>query len=176
MKKLLFAMLILLPASGCKESIQKRAERLVREELEQTLHDFSSYESVKFGTLDSVMTDVSDMEEYRNTMDSARMYIDQAKKSYSDAERYLEYGLNSKAKLETELAGLYREMARVYIDSAEKIEAEFVPEFDGWSIKHSFRANNASGNKVIGHYRYYFNKEVTEVLKSKDIGENSKEE
>lgn len=36
-------------------------------------------------------------------------------------------------------------------------------------MKHTFRANNAGGNKTIGHYEYYFNKDITKIVDREDI-------
>ena len=52
--------------TSCTQSPQKQAENLVKKQLETSLHDMNSYESVEFGTLDSAFSQVEDLEEYKN--------------------------------------------------------------------------------------------------------------
>lgn len=54
MKKLLLSSIFLLSLSSCIKSPMSKAEDAVREELRRTLHDFSSYEPVEWGKLDTI--------------------------------------------------------------------------------------------------------------------------
>ena len=54
MKKLLLSSILLLSLSSCIKSPMSKAEDAVREELRRTLHDFSSYEPVEWGKLDTI--------------------------------------------------------------------------------------------------------------------------
>lgn len=63
-------------------------------------------------------------------------------------------------------------MAKNYYDLARFIDSTFVPEFKGWSMIHSFRANNAFGAKVITKEKYIFNPEITKIIKVEKIDEN----
>jgi len=54
MKKLLLSSIILLSLSSCIKSPMSKAQDAVREELRKTLHDFSSYEPVEWGKLDTI--------------------------------------------------------------------------------------------------------------------------
>jgi lipoprotein len=54
MKKLLLSSMLLLSLSSCTKSPMSKVEDAVREELRRTLHDFSSYEPVEWGKLDTI--------------------------------------------------------------------------------------------------------------------------
>ena len=60
MKKLLLSSMLLLSLSSCTKSPMDKVEDAVREELRKTLHDFSSYEPVEWGKLDTIY--VSEMD------------------------------------------------------------------------------------------------------------------
>lgn len=173
MKKTLFAMIALIVGlggvfSGCKKSPQERAEYLVKKMLENSLHDFSSYESVQFGTLDSTFSRVEDLEEYKNAWVSGHALKDVALKKKKDAELYREYGLYEKELQSSLEARQLIDSSLYYLRKCVELDSLFIPEFIGWQISHSFRANNKSGNKEISHRRFYFDKDLTKIVAETD--------
>lgn len=51
----------------------------------------------------------------------------------------------------------------------EKRKLEFKPDFIGFKLTHSFRGNNLLGNKVISHYVFYFDKDLTKVTNREEL-------
>ncbi|MCC8186909.1 MAG: hypothetical protein LIP08_05220 [Bacteroides sp.] len=68
-----------------------------------------------------------------------------------------------------DLAQQFLDSAAIYGPMVDSIRENFIPECKRWSMKHTFRANNAGGNKTIGHYEYYFNKDITKIVDREDI-------
>lgn len=173
MKRILFALLLIPFFTSCKDSPQQKAEKVVTVFLKESLHDWNSYESVKWSKLDSVFTIIDDDETYINAINKTKLFD---KKVNEADQRFWTYkGESAKAKtcrqniMDEQMAYLdsMSTCAKIMID----IENNFVPAFKGWSIQHSFRAKNASGNKTIAHYLYFFDKDLTKIVKVENISE-----
>jgi len=166
MRKLVLALLYILLISSCSPSKEKKAQKLITQHLKETLNDWSSYESVKFGTLDTLYSKLED--------DSLNIKVDKWVQSGQKIEQLINlYGHNVIDMYPKE----FREGTSA-LDSIEKYKNQvdslmknFKPQFIGWQMDHSFRANNAMGNKVICHYKYDFDPEVTIIKKSEESGE-----
>lgn len=173
---LLFTAIVCVAFVGCQNP-EKRAQKLIKQQLKETLHDWDSYECVKFGTLDSVYTTVMDNPEYKALLDAANKDTRKLESATEDYDRYRDMGY----LFAQERKSAYDRMVK-YLNICKAIESQldsmknaFVSEFKGWAINHSFRANNLAGHKGIHHERYYFDKEITQIVDSKDIGEGSDE-
>ncbi|WP_306505907.1 hypothetical protein [Alistipes ihumii] len=173
---LLFAAIACAALVGCSNP-EKQAKKLVRQQLKETLHDWNSYESVKFGTLDSVYTTVFDNPEYKIMSDEFIELVNEMGSAMDDYKRYRNMGylFASERKAAYDRMTEYNNICEPLKFKMDSIKNIFVPEFKGWSIDHSFRANNLAGHKGIHHERYYFDKEITQIVDSEDIGEDSDE-
>ena len=174
MQKLLMALFSVILISSCSLSNEKKAQKLITQHLKETLNDWSSYESVKFGTLDTTFTTFDEDSSYMYASTQFESFIEKSNKALDDMKDYA--GMTS-VYYENKF-NFFRITAQIYLDSAEvyapivdSIRTNFIPVFYGWSMTHSFRANNAMGNKIIGHFKYYFDPEITAIKKSEDIGE-----
>lgn len=159
-------------------SNEKKAQNLIENHLKETLHDWSSYESVSFGSLDSTFTTLLDNPVYKEQFITYMAYKELVEEKLKEEKNYRDmhsdWAISMRRKLLSE--------SQYYLDSViyyEPLLAEaaksFIPEFKGWEMRHSFRANNAGGNKVIGHYRYYFDKDITKIVDSEDASEKDKD-
>lgn len=179
MKKILLGAITLIVAmlfASCATSPDDKAKKLIKDHLHETLHDEKSYESVSYGVLDSVFTTVYDDDlfvvssakflEYKDKFDSEMKDFDLYSDMYSQSYR-------NKALRAYNNATEYLDSITLYGTIADSIKRNFKPVFNGWSMNHSYRANNASGNKVIGHFRFYFDKDITKLIDTKDVGENA---
>lgn len=168
MKKIYFCLLACVMAfAGCSTP-EKQAKKLIVEHLKNSLHDYDSYESVQFGSLDSVFTTLLDdstftkvftkrlaHQKLRNNMfDKAEQWKDINKKLY---DFYLEH------------EALQQDTVQYYYNIEDSIKNNFIPQFTGYAMQHSFRANNVNGNKILTHKVYIFNKEITQVVNSEDL-------
>jgi len=174
MKKvlLLLAVALSLLFAGCSENKEKKAKELINHQLKVTLHDFSSYESVEFGKLDSTFTESSDLPEYKIAIDKANEFTKQGGDKIETAKMYGECTLYDKQVQYARWGKELLDSATYYINIAKNIDSTFIPKFVGWNITHTFRANNASGNKVIGHRKYYFDKDVSKIINDENLDED----
>ncbi len=175
MKKTILSLACIVIFVGCS-SPDKNAKKLIEEELRTTLHDWSSYESVKYGTLDSAFTTLFDNPEFVTIASKTVTYNKLLTEAMDDYKGYEDMTSNwaiSKRRALLNKAKSYLDSANYYTPMYEKMDSLFIPEFKGWKMQHSYRANNAAGNKGIAHYMYYFNKEITKVLDVEDISKSS---
>jgi hypothetical protein len=157
---------------SCKtQTREEKARKLIKDHLYVTLHDFKSYEVVKFEKLDSSFTTLEDDSLYKEYNALVDEQLENAKKANSSAEIYA--GLS----FYTNTARQYINASKAATDSAmlllkkmKTIEADFKPEFKGWKMSHSYRTKNLSGNVFLSHYMYYFDKDLKKVVDHKDIG------
>lgn len=150
---------------------EKKAQTLIKEHLKATMNDPKSYESVSFGTLDSVFTNVTDEEVYIQHYAE----IDRLNKGTDDlsyeATRLRIGGSASdlqEASVKTNEALALLDSAKVHIDAVGKYIDEYTPRFNGWSMVHTCRGNNKLGALVLSTNRFYLDKDLTTVLYSKE--------
>lgn len=144
----LFAVVGLLFCMAACSSPEKTAQKLVKDYLKENLKDPSSYQSAKFGQLDSTYS------EFVLDEDCVEKEL---KPIIEESERYMKHGDFEKAIDKAEEVAIKRKELQV------KKRSEFVPEFIGWSISHTYRAKNGFGALDISTDTFYFNKELTEV-------------
>ena len=164
------ALMAMIFVCSCSKSPEQKAQSLIKSKLKETLHDPKSYESVKFSTLDSVYTTLEDNLEYlilKKKFDwaykKAQEFLSETK-IYSGSRFYRDEFRDALKGAE-----MMSDSMTVYVPILEKMEKEFVPEFNGWKMEHSFRSNNAMGAKTLGSYVFYFNNELKEIIEYKEL-------
>lgn len=162
--------------SGCTPTPEEKAHKVIMEELRTTLHDYKSYESVKWGKLDSAFSLYADDPAYKRLTDD----FDKANADAKEAGEMLKIYSGSSYFLDKRrgyLADLNSDLAKMVQDTLleGKFQREFRSKFLGWQIQHSFRAKSLAGNLGIHHYIYYLDRAITQVIRSEDIAESAKE-
>lgn len=151
-------------------SPEKKAQKLIKERLKETLHDYKSYEPVNFSGLDSNFTDVFSDTAYSNYADIVIYYSKSLDEYEEKADRYRGRSyFESEYSVALSMAKWCRDSLIHYLEICKEIEKDFVPEFIGWKMTHKFRANNGNGALRLGENRYYFDKDVTKVLRTEDL-------
>ena len=181
MKKifLLFAIFII----ACS-SPEKKAVRLIKSHLKESLHDWNSYESVKFEGLDSAYTQVFDDSLGKMFRDSTNYYLSEAEKICKESESIKEHlrlaFSHSSIQHYRTLLEENINQAEMYVDSIDFYEnkfsefaSNFIPQHRGWMMFHVFRANNAAGHKMIHHIIFTFDKDISKIIDQMDLDENS---
>lgn len=172
MKKALFLLMTLGLVIGCT-SPEKEAQKLITKHLQETLNDWSSYESVSFGDLDSAYTSIYEDSIFQKNAITVQKYLELAKKYNTKADVYSDYpSLMSEALMYLAKAKLYIDSAKSYQDKGNSMIASFCPAFKGYSVTHTYRANNTIGAKVITKEIYTFNPEITEIVNIEQINED----
>lgn len=175
MYRFLFVLFIGILLYSCN-SPEDKAKDLIKQNLKESLHDWNSYESVKFGALDSVYTTIEDDRYYLVCYATLILYNEEAEKALDELKTYnylYSSWADNKRRVLLSEAEQYLDSINKYNSICKKLINDFKPEFSGWKIQHSYRCNNALGNKIISHYMYYFNKDITEIVKQEDISDSA---
>jgi hypothetical protein len=177
--KMIICTVMALLVLGCSPSNEKKAKKLIGEKLKVTLHDYSSYEPVKFGTLDTVYSTEMDDSIYFQSKVKYDVFTKLTNEALEEIEEYRGmYSSYYRTKYSQALEkGLrYIDSLKIYEPIVDSIKKAYIPYHKGWSMTHSFRSNNAMGNKTIGHYLYTFDLDITKISESMDISESANEE
>ena len=142
MKKIaLICIVVVFAACGSPE---KTAQKLVKDYLKENLKDPSSYQSIEFGSLDTLYTSVAADTEYTDLVKEATENLQKA--LYSDhGSGWAIIGMKLKEK-------------------SDSIERNFVPTFKGWKMAHKYRAKNGFGALDLSTDIFCFNKELSKVI------------
>ena len=167
MKRLLFILAVLIFFAGCSENSEKKAQKLINQHLKVTLHDFGSYEGVEFGTLDTIYTIILDDSLFTEYLSKRLVFQKMRNDKREEADIYRSFDKQKYNEL-VNLVNVYVDSTWHYKQLEDSVKANFKPQFDGWSMKHSFRSNNANGNKVITHKVYSFDKNIVKITESSD--------
>lgn len=166
MKKIYLCLLACVMAFAACSTPEKQAKKLIKEYLKNNLHDYDSYECVKFGTLDSVFTKLLDDSTFTNVFAKRLAHQKLRNNMFDKAEQWKDIKKLYDFYLENEK--LQQDTVQYYYNIEDSIKNNFTPKFNGFAMQHSFRANNANGNKILTHKVYIFNKELTEIVNSED--------
>lgn len=172
MKKTLIIFLCATFAFGCALSPEKRAQKLIKAHMKETMHDWSSYEPVKFGLLDSVFTDIKDEPDYAAFSAKIKVYNKQFEEAIEEARSYMASLLFDNADSYIRLAERYSDTISKYEPLLDSLISNYKPTFKGWSMTHTSRGNNALGNKIIGTNIFYFDPDITQIVDIKSMDDD----
>lgn len=186
MKRLLLVVFIAISitcfAQSTPDMLLTKAKTLARNELKSELHDYSSYEPVRWSSLDSVFSSIKDDSNIRLLIEKL---MDKHSKLPGDPSKLSLFAdlseLEKKCKeayersktqdygVDYQLVCLNQWTAISEFNIAQNKVKEainvFEPQFMGWSITHRFRAKNSLGAKVISEWVFRFDPDVS-VVKS----------
>lgn len=175
-KLLLVCSLIFLFAS-C-QSKEDKANKLIKNDLFKTLHDFASYEPVETivdSAFKSVYYDSASLlygEYLKELVDQVNEHLDEAKEAKSYMDIYKEFSLAQKeynnAKIEyksrVESAGLLLKKVDTVMSYIQETDKKFNNEFYGWKVTHKFRCKTKGGNSILADYLYIFDPDFKTIL------------
>lgn len=156
-----FSLLCLIAVFTVSCSKEHKAKSLVQDFLKTELDDYSRYEPVSWGTLDSVI----------NALETNPSYLIQKQRTNDQLERIAEID-NMLSKVDSTYSGyadllLSKEGAteryKVEKERLDKIVANFQPGFSGWQIKHTYRAPNKVGALELQTNTFEIDKDFKEV-------------
>lgn len=160
---------------SCTESLTSKANRLIDEDLKETLHDYKSYEFQSQSNIDSAFTDAADLEEFKNLKER----IDKIKVDFDEAinktKLYHEIFPGGPEELEwLAKAKSIHALINPITDSMKTIITAFNKELKGWTTIRKFRAKNQYGATVLNLYQYDFDKDLTKIINKVDLSETNK--
>lgn len=182
MKKIVYVILASVIVA-CNQSPEKKANALIQESVKKTLYHPESYEAVEtiidsaFAPKDDPVFFEKTLKLYHYTMDLQKCTeeIQQAERSmniwhhsymseyaqteYNYAKQKYDKGIQEEEKLKNKIRKAYEEVAKI---------AESGRRFIGFKAIHKFRAQNNSGNTVMGENIYIMDESLTKILASYD--------
>ena len=164
MNRLILLLAIILFASSC--SNEQKAKKAIETYLSKTLHDFKSYEAVEFGKIDSSFTFFMDAEEFK-TLDSRFDELVRAGHERDEASKSLHYSNERNLEIINDLIEKHKfgsDSMRIIREKIEEFEHNFVREFNGYVVLHSFRAKNANGALVLSEKFFVLSPQLDKVI------------
>lgn len=183
MRKISFLLFIAVVFTACSQSPEQKAQKLVEEQIKKSLYHPETYEAVET-VLDSAFAPKDDPAVYEKALKLCKLAI--AAQEYDEKMKHAKssmaiwsgpymsaYGRNeyNEAKEEYELyEGKLNEIKgkieKVYKD-IEKL-AEPGRHFIGFKVTHKYRANNNSGNTLIGNHVFLLDEKLENILAEYD--------
>lgn len=183
----ILGMSVLLMVS-CVKSPEKKAEAMIKEQIQKTLYHPETYSPVET-QVDSAFTPYDAPDFYEKALELAKLGMvvrecdDEAKSNkssmsiysvgiyqtayerneYREAKARYEQVMKRKDEAMKQVRELCREM---------KAEMEKTGEFIGFTALHTFRADNNAGNTLIGHAEFLFDKDMKEIVAGYEMDSN----
>lgn len=135
--------LIAITLIACTTPPKQKAEKTVKEYLNKTLNDASSYQSVDT-KLDSFYATYEETKAYSQIMDSLK---------------YIHNKFREDQSLLSEDFDNYFNTTRSLLDTINKRAERFKPVFFGWMVEHKYRAKNGFGALILKTDTFYLNRD-----------------
>lgn len=184
MKRLLLGAVLVPLFVSCSQSIENKANVLIKEEIKKVLYHPETYDPAET-IVDSSFTPFDDpifydktlqvvelgmsvaeyernMKHAKSTMSifSGRYQSDYARNEYNEAKDEYEENAKNKQNAEDKARNLAKEL-KTMLDKERK--------FIGFKAIHSYRANNNAGQTVFGKMIYLFDKDMKTIVASYDM-------
>lgn len=164
MKVKLFILISILLTVGCA-SPEKKAQKLIKDNLITNMNDPKSYESVSFESLDSSFTDIETDPQMNALFEKSQYFLREAKEKEAEYESIYVYDqqtISEKRKISDEW-GAALDSANYYSDEMKEYHRNFKSVFNGWKMSHTFRGKNSFGATIKNTSVFYFDKDLTQV-------------
>ena len=170
---------------ACSQSKEHRAEALIKENLKKSLFKPDTYKPVET-KVDSAFAPYDDY-----TFFEELIKLGQLNHDYEELKKKAKHAKSSMAIFSDYQSPFgknqYQEYKKEYEEAIDKIEkldtkgrkqSEKVAamlqgerKFIGYKAVHNYRADNNSGNTLIGNTIFFFDKEVSQVIYSLEVNE-----
>ena len=147
---------------SCSKSNEDKAKELIESKLKLTMNDWSSYESVEYGKLDSTIYSYNDI--------YGVVYDAKFESLKSDHKYFLEMWEDGNKAYEDSSELCIKKMKLLLREQEDSMKS-FKPKFDGWKLRHTYRGKNAVGAVIINTTIFYFDKDISKVTKMKEENE-----
>jgi len=165
MKRLIFISCALL-LSSCQFTKQQKAEKLIKNYLNEHLNDPHSYESIKFSQLDTSFSKLEDDTVYRFAIKNIERVQGECEKwklqnPDDDGISELEH---SRALYLEKMDRFFYDDSIEYVKIRDEASEKFKSHFNGWRISHTYRAKNGFGALGLHESGFILNKACDSIL------------
>lgn len=183
MKKSLFLIAAVLFLTACGDSTEEKAEKLAKKALNGVIVNIETYEPIetKVDSAFAPLMTPETFEFYAQMPSQMRTYASwqeeaaHAKRTMSiygsshysyDMERYQR--ASEDYEMYSQKIAQYEEKLQKFFQKMEQYSKE-EPVFSGYKVRHKFRFVNNEGQKSIGEYMFFMNKDLTAVESMIDL-------
>ena len=186
MKKLLYFVFSAIFMIGCGQSLEKKAEVLIKEDLKKSLYKPETYEPIET-KIDSAFSpyddpvffeEINKFEKMAKQMMSLESKAKHAKSSMAiwNSPYMSEYAKNQYQEAKSE----YEDVMEKFDRLTEKARKQYLLIMDiikgdrtfiSYKALHNYRADNNAGNTLIGNMVFFIDKDFKNILFSMDLEE-----
>ena len=164
-------MACLLIFNSCQFTKQQKAEKIVKDYLNEHLNDPHSYESIKFSQLDTSFSKLEDDTVYRFAIKNIERVQGECEKwklqnPDDDGTSELEH---SRALYLEKMDRFYYDDSIEYVKIRDEASEKFKSHFNGWRISHTYRANNSFGALILETSEFTIDSAFTKVTDSEIV-------
>lgn len=161
MKKYILPIMAAMLMASCasEPTNEERAQKLITDYILANANDPKSYEPVSFGTLDSTFTSYYASDRFKE-LDSISSFLERKQAMY-------EIFLNLNNKYMDSIDYIMKQRLEINNMMGEESET-YKGEHFGWKMTHQYRAANGFGAITLGTTVFHLNKELTEIIKTKN--------
>ena len=183
MKKCIWFFAAAIVLTSCNVSNEKKAEKLIRQELNKVIVNIETYEPIET-VVDSAFAPMTSAETWRlltGFPDQLKLYS-QLEDEVSSAKRSMSIYANSHSAHSKEMYNQYKEKYDAASKRLEELEAKLTsltdrieelskeePYFNGYIVHHQYRYVTKDGEKTIGKHVFLMNKDLTAVEAMLDL-------
>lgn len=166
MKKNLFLLSITLLCISCSSDTDK-AQKLIKDTIAEK--KIEGYKPIEFGTLDSVYTKYGDLPEFIESFHKMEEATENLRKQNTELKIKMipfELGIATKSdieeldKVKNKVDEAMSEMDK-YRNELDSIEANFVPQFNGYSMTHKLNADEFG--QSVQEFTFFFDEGLSQI-------------
>ncbi|MCZ4243299.1 hypothetical protein [Pedobacter punctiformis] len=165
---------------------EEKAKSLIKELFEAPKNYTYGYEAGVFGKIDSSYSTYAGDPEYAKVYDSIHNNLDKLIESFPELMSRQQALIHAKNVEQKKLANKRLDEIIKYRDELSKrmdlpmkmrdsIKENYKPVFNGWKMEHQYKANNSFGFKTDRKDVFYFDPELTKIVKQEDISDLKKD-
>lgn len=187
MKKTLFFIVAIVALVSCSQSVEDKANALIKDSMKKTLYHAETYDPVET-VVDSAFTPFDDPDFYEKTLKLCKLSIEiekferRAKSEKADMAHYQDmlgimFSNSDKERLNQAKENYENYIAKINeaedkarkLAESMKVELEKEQKFIGFKARHRYRAQNNGGQTVFGEMKFLFDKEMKHVVGAWDM-------
>lgn len=168
MKQLICMLFATLLFFSCEKASEDKAKVVIKQYLKENLNDWDSYEPISFSSLDSIFS-VMEIDPDIIAAESKLKLFDQPfSLSTSMLDTWKEDTVKYAKAYKEELSNWNKlnDSVFYYKSIVDSLKSNYQPKFEGFIIRHKYRANNENGVKQLYDVNFYLDILLSSVVDS----------
>ncbi|EKN09451.1 hypothetical protein HMPREF1076_04480 [Parabacteroides goldsteinii CL02T12C30] len=168
MKRLIYILSVVIILCSCQKSNEDKAKEIVKQHLKENLNDWNSYEPISFSPLDSVFSVMEIDPDIIAAESKLKLFDRPFSLSTSMLETWKEDTVKYAKAYKEELSNwkMLNDSVFYYKSIVDSLKSNYQPRFEGFIIRHKYRANNENGVKLLYDVNFYLDILLSSVVDS----------